>query len=116
GLAIVAHSMGGLVTRSACHYGMVEGHAWVRRLRALVFLGTPHHGAPLERVGNWVEVVLGSTRYSAPIASLARVRSAGVTDLRFGYIVDEHWQGRERFEIGRDARTPVPLPEGVDCY
>jgi pimeloyl-ACP methyl ester carboxylesterase len=115
-ITIVAHSMGGLVTRSACHYGDAERRAWTKRLRAIVFLGTPHHGAPLERVGNWVETVLGITRYSAPLATLARIRSAGVTDLRFGYIVEEHWQGRDRFEIGRDARTPVPLPKGVACY
>jgi hypothetical protein len=52
-LVIVAHSMGGLVARSACHYGAAAGHAWPRRLSRLVFLGTPHHGAPLERGGNW---------------------------------------------------------------
>jgi pimeloyl-ACP methyl ester carboxylesterase len=113
-IAIVAHSMGGLVTRSACHYG--GGQAWTKLLRAIVFLGTPHHGAPLERVGNWVESLLGITLYSAPIGTLARIRSAGVTDLRFGYVVDEHWQGQDRFEIGVDARTPVPLPAGVVCY
>jgi hypothetical protein len=82
----------------------------------MVFVATPHHGAPLERGGNWLETVLGVTRYSAPLARLARVRSAGVTDLRFGNIVDEHWHARDRFELGRDARAPVPLPRGVHCY
>ena len=56
------------------------------------------------------------TRYSAPFARLGKIRSAGVTDLRFGNVIDEHWQGRNRFELGTDARTPVPLPTGVDCY
>ncbi|TMA80646.1 MAG: hypothetical protein E6J72_07680 [Deltaproteobacteria bacterium] len=36
--------------------------------------------------------------------------------MRFGNVIDEHWQGRNRFELGTDARTPVPLPTGVDCY
>lgn len=64
-LVIVGHSMGGLVTRSACHYGALAGHAWLRRLHTIVFLGTPHHGAPLERVGNWVNVMLGANPYTA---------------------------------------------------
>ena len=31
---------------------------WPARLKRLVFLGTPHHGASLERVGKWVDAVL----------------------------------------------------------
>jgi pimeloyl-ACP methyl ester carboxylesterase len=49
---IIGHSMGGLVARSACHYGEEADHLWRRKLRKLVFLGTPHHGAPLERIGH----------------------------------------------------------------
>jgi len=63
-----------------------------------------------------VELLLGVTRYSAPLARLGKLRSAGVTDLRFGNVLDEHWQGRDRF---RDATRPRPvlrLPEDVACY
>ena len=56
------------------------------------------------------------TRYSAPFARLGRIRSAGVTDLRFGNVIDQHWQGGDRFGLEIDARTPVPLPTDVDCY
>jgi pimeloyl-ACP methyl ester carboxylesterase len=115
-VAIVAHSMGGLVSRSACHYAEASNHAWRDKLRAMVFVGTPQHGAPLEKGGNWLETILLVTRYSAPFARLGKVRSAGVTDLRFGNLVDEDWQGRDRFELGTDARTPVPLPRGVECF
>jgi pimeloyl-ACP methyl ester carboxylesterase len=115
-IAIVAHSMGGLIARSACHYAEQANHRWRERLRAIVFLGTPHHGAVLERSGNWLEALLGVTRWSAPFARLAQIRSAGVTDLRYGNVVDEHWQGRDRFHLETDERTPVPLPRGVDCY
>jgi hypothetical protein len=31
-------------------------------------------------------------------------------------VVDEHWQGRDRFAFGSDARSPLKLPEGVNCY
>ncbi len=115
-LAIVAHSMGGLVSRSACHYGVAAGHRWPGALRHLVFLGTPHHGAPLERVGSWLGAVLERSAYTAPFGRLGRIRSAGVTDLRFGNLLDEDWQGRDRFEPGRDRRRPVPLPRGVRCH
>ncbi|HEX9181857.1 MAG TPA: alpha/beta hydrolase [Burkholderiales bacterium] len=115
-LVIVAHSMGGLVARSACHCAQAEGHAWPRVLRRLAFLGTPHHGAPLERGGNWLEAILGATPYSRPFARLGRIRSAGITDLRYGNVLDEDWSGRDRFARGRDTRRPVPLPDGVQCY
>ncbi|MHB8877652.1 MAG: esterase/lipase family protein [Myxococcaceae bacterium] len=115
-LVLVGHSLGGLVCRSACHYGEAAGHEWRKRLSKLVFLGTPHHGAPLERGGNWVDVILELTPYSAPFARLGKIRSAGVTDLRFGNVVDEDWEGRDRFERAKDQRRPVPLPEGVKCY
>jgi len=115
-IAIVAHSMGGLVTRSACHYAEEANHAWRTKLRTIVFLGTPHHGAPLERAGNWLQALLGVTRYSSPFAQLARMRSAGVTDLRFGSMLDEDWQGRDRFEHDTDACARVPLPRGVACH
>jgi len=65
-LLVLAHSMGGLVARSACHQAQRDGLRWPALLRTLVFLGTPHHGAPLERAGNWVDQVLGSTITDCP--------------------------------------------------
>jgi hypothetical protein len=115
-LAIVAHSMGGLVSRSAHHCGTRAGHAWTRRLRKVVFLGTPHHGAPLERGGQWIHLLLDQTPFIAPVARLGKIRSARITDLRHGSILDEDWQGRDRFAHGTDVRRPVPLPDGVQCF
>ena len=115
-MVVVAHSMGGLVTRSACHYGVAAGHAWPARLRGIVFLGTPHHGAPLERGGNWVDIILGAAPYAAPLSRLGKIRSAGITDLRFGNLLDEDWEGRDRFASTRDTRRRLPLPPGVPCY
>jgi pimeloyl-ACP methyl ester carboxylesterase len=115
-LVIVGHSMGGLVSRSACHYGALAGHEWPKRLRKLVFLGTPHHGAPLERGGHWVDVILGVSPYTAPFARLGKIRSAGVTDLRHGNLLDADWEGRDRFARAQDSRQPVPLPKRVQCY
>jgi pimeloyl-ACP methyl ester carboxylesterase len=115
-LAIIGHSMGGLVARSACHYGTVAGHTWRQHLRKLIFLGTPHHGSPLERAGNWADVILKATRFTAPIGHLGTKRSAGITDLRYGNLLDEDWDGLDRFAHRPDSRRPVPLPGGVRCY
>lgn len=115
-LSLLGHSMGGLVSRSACDIAREKGHAWLGALRDLVCLGSPHHGSPLERGGNGIDVLLGVSAYSAPLARLGKIRSAGVTDLRYGSVADEDWQGRERFAWGRDARRVVPLPSGVACF
>lgn len=106
-LAIVGHSMGGLLARSAVHHATGASLRWPRHLRHIAFLGTPHHGAPLERAGNWVEGVLAATRYTAPFAGVGRLRSTGITDLRHGRVAD-----------ASDApdSTMVPLPEGVGCH
>jgi len=114
-LVIVGHSMGGLVARSACHYGELAGQTWLKHLQQMVFLGTPHHGAPLERGGNWVNFVLEVSPYTAALARLAKIRSAGITDLRHGSILDADWQHGDRFAHSRKAKV-IPLPENVLCY
>jgi pimeloyl-ACP methyl ester carboxylesterase len=93
-LQLVGHSMGGLVARAAVE--QAGAMRWPRRLRTMVFIGTPHRGAPLERMGNWVQALVRAAPYAAPLAQIAGVRSAGITDLRHG-----------------DA---APLPAHVACY
>jgi len=115
-LAIIGHSMGGLVARSAVHYARRGRRAWTKRLDTMVFLGTPHHGAPLERGGAWVDVLFGASPYTAAFNHLGRARSAGITDLRHGSMLDEDWQGIDRFAPVADRRQVVPLPAGVNCY
>jgi pimeloyl-ACP methyl ester carboxylesterase len=102
-LTILGHSMGGLVARSACFHAAVQGHAWPKGLRKLVFLGTPHHGSPLERGGQRLDQVLDLSPYSAPLSRLGKARSAGIQDLRHGTITT-------------DGPDFVPLPAGVECY
>ncbi len=115
-LVIIGHSMGGLVARSAVHFARQAGMSWPQHLTDLVFLGTPHHGAPLERAGNWIDVVLGATPYAKPFARLGQVRSAGITDLRHGYVQDEDWRGQDRFARRAAPHLHLPLPDGVRCF
>ena len=115
-LALLGHSMGGLVARSAVHQAAQAGHGWPAQLRRMVFMGTPHHGAPLERVGHWVDDQLGRQAVTRPFASIGKIRSAGITDLRRGKVLEADWQHAGRFDSAADARTVLPLPAGVACY
>lgn len=118
-LSLLGHSMGGLVIRSAVHTAQQQQAVWLTALKNIVFLGTPHHGAPLERGGHGVDLLLGVSKFSAPLARLGQLRSAGITDLRFGNVQDADWAGRDRFATGAhsgDARQPLPLPAAVACY
>lgn len=101
-LTLVGHSMGGLVARSACHYAEQAGHTWHKPLSDLVFLGSPHLGAPLERLGNHVTQALTRLPYTQPLSAIGEIRSAGVKDLSHGYLRDEDWQ--------KDAHRTQPTP------
>jgi hypothetical protein len=114
-IAIVGHSMGGLVARSAVHYATRAGHAWTASLAHLVAMGTPHLGAPLERAGAVADYLIGISPYSAPFARLGKLRSAGVKDLRYGNLVDgEASPGGDAH--AHAAHVHVPLPDGVRCH
>ncbi|MFM9435474.1 pimeloyl-ACP methyl ester carboxylesterase [Janthinobacterium sp. CG_23.3] len=115
-LVIVGHSMGGLVARSACQHGAEAGDGWLGLLSKMVFLGSPHHGAPLERGGNWFDVITDMSPYTAPFSRLAKMRSAGITDLRHGSLLDADWDGKDRFARGAHLPHGVALPAAVQCY
>ncbi len=104
--AILGHSMGGLVARAAMHEATLRSQPWVRRLDQVVFLGTPHHGAPLERAGQLLEQALGLSPWTAPFVRLGDLRSAGIRDLRHGSISD----------LPLPPRQTIPLPGGVRAY
>lgn len=115
-LVIIGHSMGGLVSRSALYYGQQQQKLWTKHLKKIVFLGTPHHGAPLEKIGNFLDAVLEAIPYTKPFAKLGKIRSAGVTDLRYGNLLDEDWKNIDRFKRQADKRQHLPLPQKVACY
>lgn len=114
-IVLVGHSMGGLVVRSAAHYGQSDGGPWVERLSRVFCIGSPQLGAPLEKGVNVLSSVLGAidTPGTQVPAQLLNARSAGIKDLRFGYTVDEEWQGKDPDALLQDYRQNVPLVDGV---
>jgi pimeloyl-ACP methyl ester carboxylesterase len=112
-LALIGHSMGGLVCRSACAVGAETGHGWLDPLNDVVTLGTPHLGANLERAAataHWAAGLLPETKL---FADLLELRSDGVLDLRDGAIVMEDLPlAVDRWPWG-ERGTAVPLLEGV---
>lgn len=115
-LHLIGHSMGGLLCRSAYHYGTLAEKNWTKHVNTLAFLGSPHHGSPLEQLGSFVDQLLDAISYAKPFARLGKIRSEGITDLRNGNLITEDWKDKDRFESLEDTRTPIPLPNGVNCY
>ena len=115
-LVLVGHSMGGLVIRSACAAGEASRHKWMRSLRALVFLGAPHQGAPLERGGHGIDMLFSASPYTVAFTRLGRLRSAGITDLRHGSVLDQDWAGRDPFARAGYLHHVLPLPRDVPAF
>lgn len=114
-LALVGHSMGGLVVRSACEQAREAPSAWLSRVQSVFCLGSPHGGAPLEKLGNVVTGVLGAIDLPGTLipARILEGRSAGIKDLRHGALLDEDWVGRDPDALLDPGRRKVPLLPGV---
>ena len=112
-IALVGHSMGGLVARSACHHG----GAYAEHVTHVVSLGTPHAGAPLARGVHYAAHALHAVPETRPLGRLLRRRSAGIRDLRSAALVDGDWEGRDPDALRAVACAEVPLLEGAThCF
>jgi pimeloyl-ACP methyl ester carboxylesterase len=110
-IALVGHSMGGLVIRSAAHAAAERDRRWLPLVKRAFYLGSPHLGAPLERFGNVLAWVLGEidTPYTDLARDIINLRSAGVKDLRYGNLRREDWEGADADALLQNRRHPVPL-------
>jgi pimeloyl-ACP methyl ester carboxylesterase len=116
-IVLVGHSMGGLVSRSACHQAAGRGDTWVEQVRHVISLGTPHMGAPLAQGVHWASAALHALPETRPLASFLRRRSAGIRDLRHGSLVDADWLDRDPDALRAVACEEVPLLEGAThCF
>jgi pimeloyl-ACP methyl ester carboxylesterase len=111
-ITLIGHSMGGLVARSACHYG----GSWTESLRHVFCLGTPHLGAPLEKAANAGAWALGRLSETRPFANVVNLRSVGIKDLRYGSCIEEDWLGHDPDELLRCRCGEVPFVQGATYY
>ena len=112
-IALVGHSLGGLVARSAAHQADERDMAWLAYLRHVVGLGTPHLGAPLERFANWGTHRLARLPETRPFATWLNRRSVGIKDLRYGALIEADWLDWDPDELLNDRCTPAVLIPGV---
>ena len=116
-VALVGHSMGGLVARAACHCGALDGADWVQHVRHSVSLGTPHMGAPLEQAVHLLSAGLAALPETRPLANFLRRRSGGIRDLRRGSLVDADWSDHDPDALRAAACEEVPLLENAKhCF
>ena len=112
-ISLVGHSMGGLVIRSACGTAASSDLRWLRDVRDVVTLGTPHRGSPLEKAANVAAWLLAAAPDTRPFAEFLNGRSAGIKDLRFGAIMEDDWRGTDPDVLLRNTVGDHPLPSGV---
>lgn len=116
-LALIGHSMGGLVARSAAYHADLERKAWPMLVRQIVSLGTPHTGAPLEQFVHYASAGLAVLPETRPFSRFLRRRSGGIRDLRQGSLVDEDWRDCDPDALRARAVAEVPLLKGVThCF
>lgn len=113
-IALIGHSMGGLVARGACHYA--QPGSWRERVRHIFMLGSPHKGAPLELAANAACHALSRLPETRPFATPIKARAAGVKDLGYGYVVDEDWEGHDPDAFWSNTGTAVPFLQSAKHY
>jgi pimeloyl-ACP methyl ester carboxylesterase len=110
-LALVGHSMGGLVIRSAASTAVAQGRRWPALVAHTVSLGTPHLGSWLERAANAGTRLLRRLPEGEVIAQVIDTRARGIKDLRHGALSDACWGEGVLHEDGiggLDGVVPAP--------
>jgi pimeloyl-ACP methyl ester carboxylesterase len=117
-LVLLGHSMGGLVARSACHHAALGGSAWLPLVRRAFYVGTPHRGAPYERLGRVITKIARAIPdpYVRLVAEIGDLRSDGVKDLGDADLTHGDRARRRASWSLRDAAHPVPLLPSIQHH
>lgn len=116
-LTLVGHSMGGLVIRSACCQDQQTSRGWTPLVRRIVYLGSPHLGAPLEVGAARAARALRRLPETRPIAQALATRSVGIKDLRHGDVLADDWALFDDLDAHRaEPETCAPLLPTADHF
>ena len=117
-IVLLGFSLGGLVTRAACHVAATSTSTWLPLLRRCIYIGTPHRGAPLERGGRVLAKLMRAIPdpYAQLAAQIGDLRSDGIKDLGDADLTHEHREARAPRLRLSDPQHPVPLLMGIAHY
>jgi hypothetical protein len=116
-IALVGHSMGGLIVRAACAVSTDADRTWTDRVTDVVLLGSPNLGSPVERsIARGVRLAHRVPEL-APVARVFEQRSAGVLDLHDGPADEVAHVPHARYHLvaatlTRSARHPLAASVG----
>ncbi len=117
-ICIIAHSMGGLVTHSACYHASEEGLIWPQKVKQIFLLATPHLGSYLEKFANLTTNILEKVPnwHTRLVGKVINLRSAGIKDLRYGYLTESDWKDQDPDRLLKNNKKPPPVLENTAYY
>jgi pimeloyl-ACP methyl ester carboxylesterase len=107
-IALVGHSMGGLVMRAAGAVATEVDRPWTGLVSDVVTLGCPHLGAPIARGVGHGSRGLGRLPETAAFGRILDWRSVGVHDLVVGLAEDVPPLPRARYRLVSATLTASP--------
>jgi len=111
-IALIGHSMGGLVARSSLYAGQSADHDWINSVNHLVALATPHFGSPIEKGAHVASQLLTSAAATRSLGEFINDRSAGIKDMRHGTIRSTDHSEHPESSQGDHVEVEPPL-EGI---
>lgn len=117
-ICIIAHSMGGLITHSACAIAQEQNLTWTQALKQIFLLATPHLGSFLERFANLTTNILEHVPnwHTRLVGKVLNLRSAGIKDMRFGYLMEADWKDEDADKLLKNNKKPPKLLENAAYY
>ena len=85
-IVLVGYSMGGLVMKSALAWASKHDASFLPLIKKVFYLGSPHYGAPLEKIAKVANAVLEQLPFliTRLVSQIMGFRSQGIKDLGFG--------------------------------
>jgi triacylglycerol lipase len=107
-----------LLTHSACYYAQSQQLKWTKKVKNIFLLATPHLGSFLEKFANVTTNILEKIPNwpTRMVGKVLNLRSAGIKDLRFGYLTEEEWNSQDPDKLLKNNKKPVSKLTGVNYY